>query len=232
MQIDNEDEKVAKEWLRRYDPEPKKCEDDPPDYLIAGDIAVEVTRLSCNEESTLKPLRKVAGAVLREYVFPDDQPGWNVDVDPARDRSLPRTEDTKKIIRAAIKQFMERDCYYYEDKDSGIEIYFSDDPSHSGFELVGTDFNEGEWEGDIISKIQRCIDKKSAKVRSKIDQYKTWWLLLVDHAHPGLGASLSNISCDRIDTKLWSRVIVLDFHQKEVLMECPNHRQGLPGRKR
>lgn len=218
MQIDNVDEKTAEEWLRKNNHRPVQCKADPPDYLIDGDIAVEVTRLSRGEESTLVPLRKVAKEVLKEYVFPDDQPGWDVDVDriPGRipGRSLPETEETKRIIRVAVRKLMKCNCYYHEDKNSRIEIYFVDNPSHSGFVLKGTDFGEGEWEGDVIKKIQLCVDKKMAKVKRKFSQHKEWWLLLADHAHPGLAALALVAPRSSIDIKSWSKVVVLDFHSE------------------
>lgn len=225
MQTDNVDEEAAKEWLRENNHNPVQCEDDPPDYLIDGDIAVEVTRVSRGEESTLEALKKVAEEELREYVFPGDQPGWDVYIDCIFGRSLPETEETKKIIRAAIRRLIKCNCNYYEDKNSGIKIEFWDNSFHSGFELRQVDFDGGVWAGDVARKIQLCIEKKTDKIKSKFHQHKEWWLLLVDHTHLGFGALVLDTLRNSIG-KSWSRVVVLGFHRKGVLNEMSRHRQS------
>ena len=90
-QPENPDERLAREWLRRqgYD-DVQRPSDDPPDFAVNSDCAVEVTRLSKRvvvgaaksskvEEEARKPLRdQIAKAIERLGPPGNDGRSWAV----------------------------------------------------------------------------------------------------------------------------------------------------------
>ena len=66
---ENDDELLARGWLVSLTSDPESVrqpECDPPDYVFNGDIAVEVTRISEGDETSLHSQKKVAEDVLAE----------------------------------------------------------------------------------------------------------------------------------------------------------------------
>ena len=224
MQNNDEAERVAEAWLRSQKLNPKKNIDDPPDYIIDGDIAVEVTRFDMDEESITKPLERVLKEVFEESSWPDDHQGWRVDVSCDVSRDLPEKKKTKNIIRTAIKELREQNCWEYLDEDSGIEISFMPG-EHPGFSLTFVGPNMGEWLlYELKHRIQSSIDRKFKLVRSKADQHKAWWLLLVGSKNPVPNFWLSESEMKELHDSMkiphpWRRVVVLDYSSKRVQVE-------------
>ena len=224
MQNNDEAESIAEAWLCSQKLNPKKNADDPPDYVIDGDIAVEVTRFDMDEESITKPLERVFEEVFEEYSRPDDHQGWWVGVGCDVNKKLPEKKDTKEVIRTAIKELREQICLEYLDEDSGIEISFIPG-SHPGFSLMGAGPNMSEWLlPELKRKIQSSIDRKLKLERSRVDKYKAWWLLLVGHKYPGPDFRLSKSAMKELHDSMkipypWLRVVVLDHSSKRVQIE-------------
>ena len=224
MQNNDEAESIAEAWLRSQKLNPKKHANDPPDYVIDGDIAVEVTRFDMGEESIIKPLERVFEEVFKEYSWPDDHQGWQVDVGCDVSRDLPEKKKTKNIIRTAIKELREQDCWEHIDEKSGIEIKFIPGP-HPGFSLMDVGPNMGEWVlFELRRKIQSSIGRKLKLVRSKADQHKAWWLLLVGYKNPVPNFWLSKQEMKELHDSMkipypWVRVVVLDHSSQRVQIE-------------
>lgn len=118
-QAENPDERVAREWLIRegYD-DVQRLSDDPPDFVVNGNCAVEVTRLSQRigggamkskaEEEARKPLEDQIAKVIERLGAPGNEGrSWAIDCEydfsrPPPDRVLavpaPRLRLPKSVL--------------------------------------------------------------------------------------------------------------------------------------
>ena len=110
----NDDERLAKEWLKRQGhTDIRSPASDPPDYLIDGRIAVEVTRLNqrirvgnsenqTGEEKYRIPLDKAIEKTLKDLAPGDERKSWTVDCEYNFSKSPPKQNDVEKQIRTAL----------------------------------------------------------------------------------------------------------------------------------
>ena len=126
---ENKDECLAKEWLVRQGHTVRRLCDDPPDYEVDGQYAVEVRRLNQRiegdgqfkgEEQSRIPLRETIENVLKDFGPPIEGQGWIVDCEYDFSKPLPEKRITKKEIREALQTFT-RLC-----GDDIIEQYLSE----------------------------------------------------------------------------------------------------------
>ena len=109
---ENDDEILAKEWLVSFtgDPESVRQPDcDPPDFVLNGDIAVEVTRISEGDETSLHSLQKVAEEALAELGPPGNGSSLCVMWVYESTRSFPRpnvvsAEDVEQELAAGVQE--------------------------------------------------------------------------------------------------------------------------------
>ena len=111
---ENNDECLAKEWLKGQRYTVRRLCDDPPDYEVDGHHAVEVRRLNQRIEVNGKfrgverfriPLRDTMEQVLEEFGPPSEGQVWIVDCEYDSSKPLPETTITKREIQKALQPF-------------------------------------------------------------------------------------------------------------------------------
>ena len=113
-QAENPDERLAREWLTRegYD-DVQRLTDDPPDFVVNGNCAVEVTRLSQRigggtmkskaEEEARKPLEDQVAKVIERLGAPGNEGrSWVVDCEYDLSRALPDRKTVAEQVQEAL----------------------------------------------------------------------------------------------------------------------------------
>lgn len=208
--------------------------DQPPDFIVNGSIAVEVRRLNwmfgdenkgleCVEEPTKQDIK----SVLRGAEQPPQGCKVFVSCDLFR-TDLPDSNTIIREVQEAASDYVERikDSLRQGQPPSpsrveaslGMSIRFDTltNSAANQFELMsvvaGVD-DSGWVVRDSIDNINRSINKKSDKIRDKHKIYTEWWLVLVEHnVHPTVLRNtdeLQTVRNELVDTTLWSRIIIL-----------------------
>ena len=232
-------ESHAKQWLQSQGYTNVRFVSDttqqPPDFIVNNDIAVEVRRLNWmfgdenrGLESVEKPLERNIRAGLE--IAQQPPPGHKIFVTcELFGTDLP---EENMVIREVVEAA--NDCIQYI-RDSLIhgqrlsqhwryktriemEIVFaiSTESAINEFELMdvvaGID-HTGWIANDSIDNINRAIAEKTDKIRDKHRLYTEWWLILVEHnVHPAAlhnTDELQRVKDSLTDTSLWSRIIIL-----------------------
>ena len=188
---ENDDEILAKEWLVSLTGDPESVrqpECDPPDYVLNGDIAVEVARISEGDETSLHSLKKVAEDALAELGPPGNGSSLCVMWVYEPTRSFPRPKRMKEQILAALMPYTKpysmpagiEDCRL----PCGLSlrlVHFwptNDEPS---FKLQGFPGMTGKHIREkLLENLERAVTKKIKKIRGRRSDFDTWWLVLVD----------------------------------------------------
>ena len=198
------DEVLAKEWLVSLTSDPKsvcrpKC--DPPDYVLNGDIAVEVTRLSEQGRGTtslpsLHSLEEVVEDVLKDLGPPGNGQSLCVFWVYAPWRCLPKKKRMKKQIRNALMPYTER-CAMPEKLRYLSLAGIADLPLACGlslrlvhlrptneapsFKFCGfSGMTEAHIRKKLLKDLKHAVRKKSEDVRDRGSHPGPWWLVLVD----------------------------------------------------
>ncbi len=191
------DEKIAEEYLKssghkRVDHWPDG--DIPPDFAVDSNIGVEVRRLNQQYSDNDKskgleedriPLYRAIKGILREFDEKDPVDSFLVSYNIKRPIGKLRT--IKKELREALKSFPNAipSTNYPEKSISGLNIRIIQAHQHSRerFRIaVTSDSDAGGLVTHIYaSNIQYCMDEKASKISRYRDNYRFWWLVLVDY---------------------------------------------------
>ncbi len=266
---ENEDECRALDWLRRqgYLDIRRPCSD-PPDFIVDGTCAVEVTRLSQkvasvqgerarSEEEFRIPLTHAIERIIGKLDPPaNNGSSWIVDFeyDWSNTKWLkarsPKVKVNSKIISDQMSEALAPLLQPYNmnviadmhskhcdwDKHAGEHAYLefphlclecgiclelfeiSHDPA--SFILQNVSDGEGLLVAEELGKgIRNCVRNKSDIIRNqcKVSQFKTWWLILIDHiCHlPMQNLSEHELSMVRDQQfDFWSRVVVVSSRER------------------
>lgn len=252
----NEDEQCAENWLRQQEHQDiQRPDSDPPDFVVDGRYAVEVTRLSQRitvgnsehskgvEEARI-PLEDQLKKVLKELGPPGNRgKSWVVNCE--YDFSEPSPDKRKrKEIAAQIRKALAPLTKPYDDNvissmcsehldyrkhygdtllsrphlclECGICLGLREF-SHDQPEFILQNVSDGYGMAiapELNTSISNRIDAKSKKIRSqsKIEDYRDWWLVLVDHVCHLPMNRLSNHELSFVKdlkTDFWSRIVVV-----------------------
>ena len=197
--LENPDEDLAREWLVSLARDPatvRRSEHEPPDYVLNGNIAVEVTRITEGDETSLHSLGPVVEDVLKNLGPPGN--GQSLCVlwvyEPLR--CLPPRKHMKKQIRNALMPYTERwavpeklrylSLAGIEDLllPCGLSLRLAHPRPTSGapsFKFYGFSGMTGSHVRQELLKALRHADrKKSEDVRDRGSHVGPWWLVLVD----------------------------------------------------
>lgn len=194
----------------------------PPDFLIKGQIAIEVRRLNQNirgeslEERSI-PLFDSVSKILTEFNgrIPDKTYFFSL----RYKRPLPNKTQIKEITKSVLDEF----CV--NPSDIRIEIPFDDNLAYVitpatfrnniTFLMRGNiDLDRGGWILHEMEKnIQYCSDEKNRKIKKYKHKYKTWWLALIDHISHGL---------DNCEQKLFAQSINIEHDWDKIIIINPN----------
>lgn len=241
---ENEDELRAREWLRRqgYRDIQRQC-NDPPDFVVNGDYAVEVTRLNqriivgndgrtVGEEERRKPLTDQIAKTIEQLGPPGNEGrSWIIDCEYDFSVPLPSRETVSAQMSDALAPLLKPyDKHVGETShlgfphlhlDCGISLELTevaDDPAR--FILQNVSDGKGILVAGQLGKgIQNCVRKKSEKVRreNKVDDFESWWLILVDHVYHLPIQTLSEHELSLVRDQqydFWSRVVVVSSREQ------------------
>ena len=221
----DESEKAAEEYILhlgfkrvKYEPEGKKK---PPDFLIDGRIAVEVTRLNrhvgvsakgkrVGEESAI-PVERTVARVLRSFGPPMEGFSWFVDVEcslPAPGKAEIERE-VAKHLKAFQNSALQKPTQIQVFDSFAIKLRRADQPGPNYF-LMGS-FNH-DTSGALLSEefernLKICIDDKTAAVSSIRSKYPEWWLALDDLVSYGHMDAEDRV---RIPPHNWDKIILIN----------------------
>ena len=188
---ENQDERFARNWLISLVGHPQfvtRPSDDPPDYVMEEDIAVEVTRLSEGDEQSLYSLEGVLSDTLSGIGHPGN--GISLCVfwvyEPLR--FLPKKRDMRQQIRRALIPYTKAYTMPAGLEDLRLpcglslrlaHIQPTEGPAtfrYGGFSgMTGTHVR-----GKFLKGFKCAVNQKSRAVKDRRSQYETWWLVLVD----------------------------------------------------
>ena len=206
------DEALARGWLVSLarDPDsvcrPKR---DPPDYVLDGEIAVEVTRLSEQGRGTtslpsLHSLEEVVEGVLKDLGPPGHGRSLCVFWVYEPSRCLPKPKRMRKLIRDALMPYTERSAMPEKLRElslTGIAdlllpcglslrlVHHQSTDDTPSFTFCGFSGMTAEHVREKLLKDLKCavvekaksIEKAACKRgRSWYDAYSRWWLVVVD----------------------------------------------------
>ena len=140
-QAQNKDELCAEEWLKRQEySDVRRLDCDPPDFLVGGRYAVEVTRLNqrirvgnrirtIGEEESRLPLKKSIEQAVRKLGVPGNKgKSWIIDCEYVLSKPLPNLRTIESQIQNALKPL----TMPYDDKVvSDIHSRFPDPHKHA-----------------------------------------------------------------------------------------------------
>ena len=208
---ENSDECLAKRWLNLQGHSAiSRPKDDPPDYVVQGQYAVEVRRLNWMTEiegktkgieGSEKPLERTVKRVFEEYDKPPKGYTIHVNLDFPFEPPTPGKEVVEREVGQALDEVVEEIC---NSPDSGITsqsmpairkflacgLHLRFAPIRigepGGFFLQDVQVATGSrgWViSDAIQNILRCVEDKTDKVmrKNRVQDYSAWWLVLVDH---------------------------------------------------
>ena len=171
----------------------------PPDFVVDGEIAVEVRRLNQNfddgsgarglEETTAPLWQKMTRLV--ESIGEADGNSWFVFF--SFSRPVPRWKDLEPGLRCALLEFKananRRMGTIYSVPNFQLRVGEASGPLESFFRMGGmSDRQAGGWVvAELISNIQHCASEKLRKIEPHRSKYKKWWLALTNHTGFGLG---------------------------------------------
>jgi hypothetical protein len=180
-------------WSVDYEP----CgRDTAPDFLVDGQIAVEVRRLNQNfvsrdgrvegVEQQWRSIWKKLFELVTSFPAPLNGQSWFLSIRFRRpvDWNLLRPK-----IRQALNDFINQParsaCNISLSPNFRISLHPAGQVLRTFFVMaVGLDSDRGGWVGaEVLENIHLCIDEKTRVINRS--NYAEWWLLLIDRT--GLG---------------------------------------------
>jgi len=170
----------------------------PPDFVINGEIAVEVRRLNQNfdDGSGMRGLEEVTAPLwqkmtrLVESIAETEGNSWFVWF--RFSRPVPPWKSLEPELRDSFLEF-KASAYkqrgtIYSTKNFQVEVAKASQPLETFFRMGGmSDQQAGGWVvAELISNIQHCASEKLAKIEPYRNKYKTWWLALTNYTGFGL----------------------------------------------
>ena len=249
----NEDELRAQEWLRQqeYRDIRRPCSD-PPDFVVDGVWAVEVTRLNQRlvigndgQSKGVEQVRKPLACHIKKIIDQLGPPGnegysWLIDCEYDFSEGLPNKSVVTRQISEALKPLLRpydetvisamHSEHFNYDKHAGENSHWRShlcldcgiclqliEFSHKPAKFILNNVSDGYGiavAAELGKSIQNRILDKSTKVRNqgKVGEYRSWWLVLVDHVcHAPMTIlsehELSFVRDQRFD--FWSRVTII-----------------------
>ena len=224
----DQSEAVVAEWLRAEGH--KVCplgNHDPPDFVVDGDIAVEVTTISTEARRSIV---QFFDKLFRALGNAENGRGYAVSIEYEDEKMFEAVDESKKKaeLKRCIRQMLKA---HYRNPNSGIrpdgrcvvsllhgitlEIWPWQRLSNHLVEYKYTVYMFMPFKGEIVipalvENIQAAIDKKSAKqsIQERVADYREWWLVVTSPYFHNL---------DRNDLKIVSNMLVLGAPWKHLI---------------
>jgi glutamyl-tRNA synthetase len=208
-----------------------------PDFLVNGNIAVEVTRLSQREthqgrfrglEEVAIPFQMRLKSLLLSLGPSTTGTSWFVNYIfkrplPDSRQLFARLKETLEFFRDNPASQQPRDVVLH---DNFRASFIRASKQHPAFFLLGgsSDLDSGGWVIPEISRNLRLrIEEKTKKTAAFRHNYPVWWLILIDR----IGYGIDDNDWDQlrgqknIDVKDWDKVILLNPTDSADARELP-----------
>ena len=218
----NPDEQRAEKWLRFQGYSQIVFQvNDPPDFLVDGRIAVEVTRLQPPHETDDIPFERAATKVLDGFGPPSAYPGVIFVTCDAPQPKLPERRTFEQELKQALKGKLLQGTIANGERFSlncgvAVSLYPSSRSDGLQFELTDSSIgaSQGGFPSNLAENIVRCICKKSKRVKdqNRENLHGEWWLILLDYIEFTASKTSAELQQLRRDTKIrefWKRIIVV-----------------------
>ena len=235
---ENDDERLAREWLAALSGDPESVyrpQCDPPDFVLNGSIAVEVSRLSEGDETSLHSLGPVVEDVLSDLGPPGNGLSLCVFWVYEPSRSFPEVKRTKEQVRHALMPYTK--AY---SMPAGIEdlrlpcglslrlVHIQPTKDPARFVFGGFSGMTGRHvRNKLLSDLRRTVTKKSINISNRRNHYDIWWLVLVDRVFSSkdftfdgtnegkrllivMKTIIGELAGDEGRSWPWSRIVVLE----------------------
>ena len=194
-----ESEELVAEWLRSEGHEVRHLTDgdDPPDLVVDGNVAVEVTTI---DSFAAQSLYQFFDKHCKSLGPAEDGRGYSVAIEYKDERTFESDDEgkKKKELKRRIKQEL---AEHYRNPDSGVQrdgrrvielpygITLVIWPWHNSCSVRYKYTVQAimSFAGEIliaalVEKIQAAIDKKSAntRIQERAAKYQEWWLVVTD----------------------------------------------------
>lgn len=214
-------EDLAEKYLRHLgysDIEHEPDKNRTPDFLIKGEIAVEVTFISNDTRSSI-PWTERLQKLLRKIEPPNFDASWyvNLSLNTVPISSTDSWYWKKRIapkIKAKLAEFSNSktdngSIWIYEDEFE-INLYRTSKSPTRFIAGVAHEGNRGGWVAVEIEKnVARCVEKKSKSAIDQKHKYPEWWLVLIDNIaygrDPGVAWDKNILRPD-----VWDRIVLVD----------------------
>ena len=188
---ENEDELLARDWLACHSTDSLSvCRpaSDPPDYVLNGEIGVEVMRISEGGETSFHSLERIAEDVLSTLGPPGNGLSLSVAWVYEPTRPLPEPKQMKKQIRAALTPYTKpysmpggiQDCRL----PCGLSlrlVHLLHTNGEPCFELQGFSGMTGKHVREkLLENFRRAVVRKTKAIGCQRNKFDAWWLVLVD----------------------------------------------------
>jgi len=203
----------------------------PPDFLLNGQIAIEARRLNqhLTKNDKVEPLERLEYKLIPmlKVLLDEFSEGTHENtsfVCIRYSRPIGKVKECIKDIRNALVSHLpllkERGVYKISDT---VEVeLLPASTQHTSAYVLGSimDADAGGWiVSEVYKNIKIVLEEKSYKVSKYKDNYKEWWLILVDHIGYGL---------DQIDIKQLQELSILTNGWNKVILVSPiNYEHGI-----
>jgi hypothetical protein len=218
------EERIAQAYLETLGLGPALFEPDgniPPDFVVGGEIAVEVRRLNQHFEGAEGPegleiaeagIVKFVDKLLPRYGPSTDGRSWFVYYSFRRPLDW---RQLKREIRAALADFTPTSDETVEltfQRRFKMDLSLATHAHPTKFLLGGySDWQAGGFVGaEIVRNARLCATEKAGKIARYQARYPRWWLLLIDRIGPDLNAHERQGLVGEVPHGPWERIILLD----------------------
>lgn len=198
----------------------------PPDFTLSWQIAIEVTRLSrylsanseLTEENIYIPFWNKLKHVLSTFDSQYNGKTYFVIIDYITPFS--QNKYTRKHLDQEIKKFLNSkdiELPYRLNLNDDVSLIICKFKPITGcvFKLGSINLESGPKTRLYIDNIQRCITKKSNKIKPYKDKYPEWQLLLVDYLRWSLDIEeIEKIKASITGLGLFDSLIVISYEEK------------------
>lgn len=218
----NPDEQRAEEWLRLQGfTQIAFPSNDPPDFLVDGRFAVEVTRLQPPHETHDIPFERAVERVLESFGHPNKYPGVIFVTCDAPQPRLPDRRTLEQELKQALNCMLLQGSIASGERfflNCGVDVSLWPSTQTCGLQFELSDSSTGASHGgfpsDLTENIARCICEKSKTVRNQNREnlYSEWWLILIDYIEFTASKTSTELQQLRQDIQIrefWNRIIVV-----------------------
>ena len=220
------DEELVGAWLESQGHAVKSLTNgaDPPDIVVDGKIAVEVTTIA---SYAVLSLGEFIERVCKSLGEAEHGRGYWIRVEAddegmLQDRALPKTikKELERSVKAALR------CHYANPDEAdhliqlphGIEIEITNEMPKNPDKVKYKAFTFGAAmgvlvEGHLVGRIQSAIDKKTSNrmIKKRAADYSEWWLAITDPHYMGIlnGEEIDAVVNDIDYHAPWSRILLM-----------------------